>query len=115
MDHGRKERIALLYLKNKIYQEGILINSNFRRQVVEAAFAFDASLEEVIKFKESDDFRNGKIAFHYLKNKIREEGVLINSDLDQRINDTVKSIGISFEEAMEFIEDLVREDFPDPH
>ena len=56
-----------------------------------------------------DDIRKGQIALAYLKNKLREEGVRLTPNLRRQAGNTAKTIGISSEEAMEFVEGIVRE------
>ena len=65
-----------------------------------------------------DEIRKGQIAFLYLKNKISEEGVRLTPNMRRQIGNTAKAIGISIEEATEFVEiivrELVEETFPRP-
>jgi type III secretion system FlhB-like substrate exporter len=56
-----------------------------------------------------DKKRQGEIALLYLKNKLDNDGVILSSNMKREIANTAKSIGISLEEAMEFVEILVRE------
>lgn len=56
-----------------------------------------------------DDIRKGQIAFAYLKNKIREEGIRLMPNFRIQVGNTAKSIGISVEEAMEFSDLIIRE------
>ena len=56
-----------------------------------------------------DANRKGQIALAYLKNKIREEGVRLTPNFRRQVGNTAKAIGISTEEAMEFVEGVVRE------
>ena len=56
-----------------------------------------------------DDIRKGQIALAYLKNKLREKGVRLTPNLRRQAGNTAKAIGISTEEAMEFVEGIVRE------
>ncbi len=66
-----------------------------------------------------DNVRKGQIAFLYLKNKLREEGVRLSPNLRRQVGNTAKAIGIPFEEAMEFakimVGELVEEAFAEPN
>lgn len=53
--------------------------------------------------------RKGEIALLYLKNKLREDGIRLKPDTLRQIGNTAKTVGIPFEEAKEFVEELVRE------
>jgi len=52
MDETRRGQIALLYLKNKLREEGVRLTPNFRRQAGNTAKAIGISVEEVMKFSE---------------------------------------------------------------
>ncbi|MFZ2975197.1 MAG: hypothetical protein WA055_01030 [Candidatus Moraniibacteriota bacterium] len=52
MDEIRKGQIALLYLKNKIREEGVRLTPNMKRQVGNTAKAIGISVEEAMEFTE---------------------------------------------------------------
>lgn len=52
--------------------------------------------------------RQGEIALMYLKDRIRHDGIHI-IDLKRKVHAKAKEIGISAEEAMEFVEIISRE------
>lgn len=56
-----------------------------------------------------DYSRKGEIALAYLKCRLREEGVRLSPNLRRQVGNIAKDIGISTEEAMEFIQIIVRE------
>lgn len=56
-----------------------------------------------------DEIRKGQIALAFLKHKLRRDGARITPNLRREVGNTAKAIGISFDEAMEFTECLVRE------
>jgi hypothetical protein len=56
-----------------------------------------------------DKKRQGEIALLYLKNRFDNDGFRLSPNMKREIANTAKSIGISLEEAMEFVEILVRE------
>ena len=56
-----------------------------------------------------DDIRKGQIAVLLVKHKLRENGVRLTPNLRREIGNDAKSIGISFDEAAEFVELIVRE------
>lgn len=53
--------------------------------------------------------RKGEIAVLVLKYKLSREGVRLGPDFRRDVGNTAKAIGISFDEAMEFVEEMVRE------
>lgn len=56
-----------------------------------------------------DEVRRGEIALLVLKEKVREEGVLIKKNMRRELGNSAKRIGITLEEAEEFTEGLVRD------
>jgi len=52
MDEIRKGQIALLYLKNKIREEGVRLTPNMKRQIGNTAKAIGISVEEATEFAE---------------------------------------------------------------
>ncbi len=52
MDEIRKGQIALLYLKNKIREEGVRLTPNMKRQIGNTAKAIGISTEEATEFAE---------------------------------------------------------------
>lgn len=56
-----------------------------------------------------DKKRQGEIALLYLKNMFDNDGFRLSPNMKREIANTAKSIGISLEEAMAFVEILVRE------
>jgi hypothetical protein len=56
-----------------------------------------------------DDIRKGQIAFLFLKHQLREKGVRLTPNFKREIGNEAKAIGISIEEATEFVELIVRE------
>ena len=56
-----------------------------------------------------DDVRKGQIAFLFLRRQIREKGIRLTPSFRREVGNEAKAIGVSFEEAMEFAEGLVRE------
>lgn len=56
-----------------------------------------------------DEKRKGEIALLLVKNQIKEKGVRISQNLRRDIGNDAKNIGISTDEAMEFMELIVRE------
>lgn len=52
MDEIRKGQIALLYLKNKIREEGVRLTPNMKRQIGNTAKAVGISVEEATEFDE---------------------------------------------------------------
>jgi hypothetical protein len=53
MDDIRKGQIALLYLKNKLREEGVRLNPNLRRQVGNTAKVIGIPFEEAMEFAET--------------------------------------------------------------
>ena len=53
--------------------------------------------------------RKGNIAMLYLKHKLRSTGLRLTPNFKREVGNTAKSLGISYEEALEFAENLVRE------
>jgi hypothetical protein len=56
-----------------------------------------------------DNARKGEIALLVLNARIRKEGIRLGPNFRRDIGNAAKEIGISFEEAMEFAEEFVRE------
>jgi hypothetical protein len=56
-----------------------------------------------------DDIRKGQIALLLIKHQLREKGVRLTPNFKREIGNEAKAIGISIEEAMEFVEPIVRE------
>lgn len=52
MDDVRKGQIALLYLKNKLREDGVRLTPNVRRQIGNTAKAVGISIEEATEFAE---------------------------------------------------------------
>ena len=52
MDEIRKGQIALLYLKNKIREEGVRLTPNMKRQIGNTAKAIGIPVEEATEFSE---------------------------------------------------------------
>jgi len=55
------------------------------------------------------DERKGQIALLFLKRKLKDEGIRLKPDMRRQIGNEAKELGISTEEAVEFVEGLVRE------
>jgi len=53
--------------------------------------------------------RKGEIALLHLKNRLKSEGIRLKPDMKRQILNEAKEIGIPAEEAVEFVEGLVRE------
>lgn len=56
-----------------------------------------------------DEIRKGQIALLFIKHRLREKGVRLTSNFKREAGNEAQTIGISTEEAMEFIEGIVRE------
>ena len=56
-----------------------------------------------------DDIRKGQIAFLFLKHQMSEKGVRLTPNFKREIGNEAKAVGISIEEATEFVESVVRE------
>ncbi len=56
-----------------------------------------------------DPKRQGEIALMFLKHKLREEGVRLTPNFKRQIGNTAKAVGITTEEATNFVEIIVRE------
>jgi len=56
-----------------------------------------------------DNIRKGQIAFLFLKHQLREKGVRLTPNFRREVGNDAKAIGISIEEATEFVELIVRE------
>lgn len=56
-----------------------------------------------------DDIRKGQIALLLIKHQLREKGVRLTPSLKREIGNEAKAIGISTEEAVEFVEPIIRE------
>ena len=56
-----------------------------------------------------DTARKGQIALLLIKNQLREKGVRLTPSLWIEVGEEAKTIGISIDEAMEFVELIVRE------
>ena len=53
--------------------------------------------------------RKGPIALLYLKRKLKDGGIRLKPDMRREIGNEAKELGITTEEATEFVEGLVRE------
>jgi len=53
--------------------------------------------------------RKHEIAFLLIKNQIKEKGIKISPNFRREVGNEAKNIGITTEEAMEFMEGIVRE------
>ena len=53
--------------------------------------------------------RQGEIALLHLKNKVKKDGIRIGENNLRQIHATAKELGIKPEEAVEFVETLIRE------
>ncbi len=53
--------------------------------------------------------RKGELALLYLKLKLRDEGIRLVPEIRRQIGNTAKAVGISYAEAFEFAEGIVRE------
>jgi hypothetical protein len=53
--------------------------------------------------------RKGQIALLYLKARFKDEGIRLKPDMRRNIGNEAAKIGIPTEEAVEFVEGLVRE------
>lgn len=53
--------------------------------------------------------RKGQIALLFLKRKLRDSGIRLKPDMKREIGNEAKELGITTDEAMEFVEGLVRE------
>lgn len=53
--------------------------------------------------------RKEQIALLFLKRKLRDSGIRLKPDMKRKIGNEAKELGITTEEAMEFVEGLVRE------
>jgi len=56
-----------------------------------------------------DEVRKGQIALLLIKHQLRKKGVRLTPNFKREIGNEAKAIGISTEEAMEFVEPIVRE------
>ncbi|MEK7603609.1 MAG: hypothetical protein AAB461_00630 [Patescibacteria group bacterium] len=56
-----------------------------------------------------DDIRKGQIALLLLKHQLRKKGVKLTPNIRREIGNDAKAIGISIEEATEFVGLIVRE------
>jgi len=56
-----------------------------------------------------DNVRKGQIALLFLKHQLCEKGIRLTPNLQRQIGNVAKAIGISLEEATEFVESIVRE------
>ena len=56
-----------------------------------------------------DEKRKGEIALKLLKMRIRMDGIRLGKNTRREVGNSAKEIGISFEEAIEFMEDLAKE------
>ena len=56
-----------------------------------------------------DNVRKGQIALRFVKHQLREKGVRLTPNFRREVGNEAKAIGISIEEAMEFVELIVRE------
>jgi len=55
--------------------------------------------------------RMNQIAFLYVKRKIARDGIHIGQNFKEKLSAEAKEIGIEKEEAMEFMEIIMREEF----
>jgi hypothetical protein len=53
--------------------------------------------------------RRGQIALLLLKDRLRNEGVRLKPDMKREIGNQAAKIGVPVEEAMQFVEELIRE------
>jgi hypothetical protein len=53
--------------------------------------------------------RKGQIALAYLKARFKDEGIRLKPDMRRQIGNDAAKIGIKPEEALAFVEELVRE------
>ncbi len=53
--------------------------------------------------------RKGQIALLLLKDRLRNEGVRLKPDMKREIGNQATKIDVPIEEAMQFVEELVRE------
>jgi len=53
--------------------------------------------------------RQGEIALLFLKHRLQTDGVRLTPNIHRDIGNTAKALGISVNEAMEFVEIIVRE------
>ncbi|KKT00334.1 MAG: hypothetical protein UW07_C0024G0007 [Candidatus Nomurabacteria bacterium GW2011_GWF2_43_8] len=56
-----------------------------------------------------DPKRQGEIALLFFKMKLREQGIKVAPALLRQLGNTAKTLGISINEASEFVEMMVRE------
>lgn len=56
-----------------------------------------------------DEKRKGEIALLLLKYQMKEKGIRISPNFRREAGNEAKAIGIPTEDAMEFIEEIVRE------
>ena len=56
-----------------------------------------------------DNVRKGQIALLLVKHQLREKGVRLTPNFRREVGNEAKAIGISIEEATEFVELIVRE------
>ena len=56
-----------------------------------------------------DVARRNEIAYLFLKYKLKREGAHVCPNFRRDVGSTAATIGISFEEALEFVEPVIRE------
>lgn len=56
-----------------------------------------------------DDIRKGQIALLLIKHQLREKGIRLTPNFKREIGNEAKAIGIPIDEAMKFVELVVRE------
>lgn len=56
-----------------------------------------------------NDTRKGQIAILFVKHLLQEKGIRLSPNLKREIGNDAKDIGVSFDEAIEFAEIIVRE------
>jgi len=56
-----------------------------------------------------DDIRKGQIALLLIKRKLRKDGIRLTPNFRREIGNEAKTTGVPFDELMEFIEIMVRE------
>lgn len=53
--------------------------------------------------------RIGELAYLFLKQRLKDEGFTIKSDFKRNLANKAKEVGVSNEEALEFVEGIVGE------
>ncbi len=57
---------------------------------------------------ELTDVRRGELARKFLMHKLREDGVRLGPDFRRKVGSMAKAMNVPFDEAMAFIEELMR-------